>query len=149
MKFNIKSIISCFFLFLYLLVGLFGSGSVSVCHGSEHSRHIGVNILGYEPCCKYEKAKENSSFIKKNKNTISNKCECDDQTVKVGNISQNVHSSDYTNDLFESIKIINTHIISSIKLGFNETYNKIDWNIYRYRDRGSYLVTLDTIILQI
>lgn len=129
-------------------MGLFGSGSASICFGNEHSRHIGVNIFGYEPCCHSEIAiNDSNNFMAQTREILHKKCECDDQTVKLGNISQNVHSSDYINNLFESIKITNTYIFSCITLGFNETHNKINWNIYRYRDRGSYLITLDTVVL--
>ncbi len=149
MKFNSKYIISCFFLALYLLVGVFGSGCASICLGNEHSKHIGINMLGYEPCCEHEKAIHNKdNYESTNKASLSDRCECNDYNIKVVNIPQSIHSSDSIFAMFDGIKTIKTDaVISSLNLGFTDSRDKINWNIYRYPNHGNSLKALKTIVL--
>ena len=149
MKFKLKPILSCFFLILYLLIGLFGSGCASVCLGNDHSRHIGINILGYEPCCKSKEKTHNKAIIvTQNNESIHNKCDCDDLEIKIGNVSQiTTQPHIYLHNLFDCIKIFSTQYFSCVTLGFSETHNKINWDIYRYRNIQNSLSTLNTVIL--
>ncbi len=154
MNFNTKSIISYCFLLLYLLMGLFGSGCASICLGSEHSRHIGINILGYEPCCHSdcEVAKISDKLSDSQDNLIVHqKCDCNDTSVYVDNMPQNIHSTDYVSSFFESIKIINNKVAFYITSNINEFSCKLlsGINIYQNRHKITCINNLDTIILQI
>lgn len=148
MKLNSKAIISCFCLCIYLLFGILNTGGVGFCLGNEHSKHIGINIFGYESCCKTEKILANNNSLTANHKSpsASNPCNCDDVSVQTSNVSQNILSKPSLDGLFASVKIINTQLIAYY-LDFNNTNTNANWSIYRYRAKDDSLAMLNTVIL--
>jgi len=150
MKLNSKAIISCFCLCIYLLFGILNTGGIGFCFGNEHSRHFGINVFGYESCCKSENmlASGNSPTVNYNSPSINHHCNCDDLSIQASNVSQKNLSKLSLEGIFSNIEIINTQLVA-FYLDFNKTDTKTTWRIYRYRAKDDSLAMLNTVILVI
>ena len=145
-----KKTLACFCLCLYVLLGFLSTNSVSVCYGSEHSEHIGINIFGYEPCCdKEEITAQIANLQQYPQASYQSKCNCVDYQLTGDNQLQQISTNNINiaDNLFMASNI-NTQISPLVK-HFEEKYNKINWDIYGQKKFDNHLAVLNTVILLI
>lgn len=146
---NINKNIACLCLFIYVLFGLVNTNGVSICYGSEHYKHMGINIFGYKTCCGNEKTTSSDIFFSKmSKSTCQQKCNCVDKKLPSDNSCQQMLKNNVYNTLSE-LDIVNAEIYSLINYfdNFDKNYNKDNWNIYNRWDIDNSVVILKTVML--
>lgn len=144
---SINKFISVVCLFIYVLFGAANTNAMSICYGSAHSKHIGINICGYEPCCSKEKSVQHKTVSnpQSTPSSYQSTCNCNDQKIISDNTVQQITtkykniSLDTSNNSIESIPLFT--------ISFDEKFNKTNWNIYNRRKIDNNLITLNTIIL--
>jgi hypothetical protein len=120
---------------------------MSICYGSEYSKHVGINVLGYESCCNKELMDKQSAVNsqKTSQSSYKSKCNCNDEKIVANNKFQQISTKYTDNNLYE-ISNINTQI-SSFTVRFEEKYNKTNWDIYSYKQIDNQLAILKKVVL--
>jgi len=134
-----------------MLLGFLSTNGISVCYGSEHSKHIGLNVFGYESCCEKEKtapiAVTNSQ--QSSQSSYLAKCDCNDYQLTGDSQLQQISDNSINHNLdTANLSSINSQAPLTIN-HFTEKYNKINWDIYSRRKIDNHLAVLNTVILVI
>lgn len=148
---NIKKSTACLCLCLYMLLGFLSTNGISVCYGSEHSEHIGLNVFGYEYCCEKENTTSTATINPQQSSQSSYiaKCDCSDYQLTGDNQLQQISDNSINHNLDTAkLSCINPQAPTTIN-HFTEKYNKINWDIYSRRKIDNHLTVLNTVILVI
>jgi len=148
---NVNKIVACFCLCLYVLLGFLSTNGISVCYGSEHSKHIGLNVFGYESCCEKEKTTPIAATNSQQSSQPSYlaKCDCTDYQLTGDSQPQQISYNSINHNL-DTAKLSGINPQASPMIThFTEKYNKINWDICSRRKIDNHLTVLNTVILVI